>query len=235
MDTATSSQPLVLVLGGSFNPPHAGHFRIAIESYEALSPREALFLPCATPPHKPADTLLPFGLRVALLRAGLDEAGMKAHFTVCEVENERCGPSYTADTLTVLKERHPGRRLAFVMGAEDYAQLPVWRRWRELPSLADLVIAPRGENGRQAFCDTTLRLWPRAQKAHVPLSGEAQTYLLPGAGRAIFLDLPRLVVSSSMMRERWLRGRSLDFLTPRSVLRLLREQETLVRTVWGAS
>ncbi|MDR2573083.1 MAG: nicotinate (nicotinamide) nucleotide adenylyltransferase [Desulfovibrio sp.] len=227
------SLPNIVLLGGSFNPPHIGHFRIAVEIFEILSPVATLFIPCANPPHKNAERLLPFDFRAALLRAVLAESDMDACFDVCEVENERSGPSYTADTLGILAARYEGRRLAFVMGGEDYAQLSTWRRWRELPTLADLVIVPRGEKGRGSFCDTTLDLWPDARKMQSPVTPEAEVFLLPDKGRAIFLSYPLLAVSSSMIRARWLQGRSLEFLTPQAVRRLLREQESMVKTWWN--
>ena len=233
MDAASSSLPLVALLGGSFNPPHAGHFRIAVEASEALSPAVTLFIPCASPPHKSADNLLPFGLRADLLRCALAEAGMDKSFAVCEVENERSGPSYTVDTLAVLAMRYPGNRLAFIMGAGDYAQLSTWRRWRELPVLADLVVLPRGEKGKDFFDEITRVFWPEAQKTRSPFPAALEAFALPGKGRVFFLPQPLLGISSTMVRERWLQGRRLDFLVPRAVQFLLREQECAIRDVWN--
>jgi nicotinate-nucleotide adenylyltransferase len=234
METASFSLPLVALLGGSFNPPHIGHFRVAVETVEALSPVETLFIPCANPPHKRADTLLPFDFRVALLRAALAEAGMDKSCIVCEVENERTGPSYTVDTLAVLAERHPDRRLAFVLGGEDYAQLSTWRQWEELPALADLVVLPRAEKGRESFCGITLSLWPGARMLPSPVAAAAEAFALPDKGRVFFLPHPELCISSSMIRERWLQGRRLDFLLPPAVQFLLREQEHMVKALWSA-
>lgn len=232
MDSASSSPLLIALLGGSFNPPHAGHFRIAIECAEALFPAETLFVPCACPPHKSEDNLLPFDFRVALLRAALAEAGMDKSFGVCEVESERSGPSYTADTLAILVARRPDARLAFIMGGEDYAQLATWRRWRELPALADLVVLPRGERSRESFCDTTRSLWPEARRTQTPFPAVTEAFALPGGERLLFLPQPLLDISSSMTRERWLQGRRLDFLMPQSVRKLLREQESMVKRLW---
>ena len=232
MDTVSSSLPLIALLGGSFNPPHAGHFRIAIEAGEALLPALTLFIPCATPPHKSTHNLLPFDVRAALLRAALDEVGMDKSLAVCEVENDRSGPSYTVDTLAVLAARYPGNRLAFIMGGEDYALLSTWRRWREIPDLADLVVLPRGGVGKESFGETTRALWPEAQESLPPFPAVTEAFALPGGGRLLFLPQPLLNISSSLVRERWLQGRRLDFLVPRAVQLLLRERDCTIRELW---
>ena len=232
MNTSSQSLPLICLLGGSFNPPHAGHFRIAIETYEALSPSGVLFLPCATPPHKSADNLLSFEFRVALLRAALAEAGLDESFGVCEVENERSGPSYTVETLAILAKRRPDQRLAFIMGGEDYAHLATWKGWRELPDLADLVVLSRGDKGREAFHAATRLLWPEARAEDSVFSAVTDVFVLPGGGRLLFLPQPLLEISSSLVRERWLQGRHLDFLVPNSIQILLNEQKRTIRELW---
>ena len=234
MDTDSSSLPLIALLGGSFNPPHAGHFRIAIEAGEALSPELTLFVPCANPPHKRSDNLLPFAFRVELLRAALNEADMDKNFAVCEVENERSGLSYTVDTLAVLAEHYQDKRLAFIMGGEDYAQLSTWRHWREIPALADLVVLPRGENGKNSFAETTRALWPEAREMRTPFPAVTEAFALPGKGRILFLPQPLLAISSSMVRDRWLQRRRLDFLVPRAIQLLLRAQESTIRELWNS-
>jgi nicotinate-nucleotide adenylyltransferase len=232
MNTASSALPLIALLGGSFNPPHAGHFRIAIEAAEALSPVMTLFIPCASPPHKSADNLLPFDLRVSMLRAALAEAGMDKSFAVCEVENERSGPSYTVDTRAARALRYPDKRLVFIMGNEDYAQLSTWRQWRELPALADLMVLPRRGKEKEFFDETTHALWPEAQKLQSPFPAVPAAYALPGKGRVFFLPQPLPGISSTMVRERWLQGRRLDFLVPRAVHILLDKQKRTIRDQW---
>jgi nicotinate-nucleotide adenylyltransferase len=226
----TASAP-VLLLGGSFNPVHIGHLRIALECREALQAAKTLFIPASVPPHKPDARLLPFPLRVALLRACTDRLPASFGLEVCELENSRPGPSYTVDTLRELACRHPGTRPAFVMGGEDYAKLSTWKRWREFPRYADIVIAPRGDSGRVEFMSTTEAYWPGAVLVRNKYG--RGLFQLPGGGAVYFLPQPLLEISSSMIRERFLAGRSLDFLVPRPALDLLYEQEAEVRGIWG--
>lgn len=230
--------PLLLLLGGSFNPPHAGHLRIAIETAEALRPALTLFIPCAHPPHKSDGNLLPFALRSQMLTAAIADMSQAGEtgldFAVSEVENERDGPSYTVDTLTVLHERYPGMRPVFVMGSEDFALLSSWRRWREIPALADIAVLPRNTGAADSFRNSTFAFWPEARLLAPPAPAVRSAFVLPDGGRLLYLPQPLLDISSSLVRERLLAGRSLDFLVPPGTVRLLREHETLIKELFAA-
>jgi nicotinate-nucleotide adenylyltransferase len=230
------AKPLLLLYGGSFNPPHAGHLRLALECAEALRPASCLFIPCSVPPHKDGGNLLPFELRVALLRAALDDMapGGVCPFAVSEVERERDGPSYTADTLEVLACRYPELRPVFVMGSDDYRQLADWRRGRSIPDMADLVVLPRDGDGAVEFREQTLSLRPDAAPAAHPETRDGGTaFVLPGGSGIRLLSSPRLEISSSLVRERFLAGRNLSFLVPPGALRIMREKRRDIRGIWS--
>lgn len=239
--------PGLLLLGGSFNPPHIAHLRAALEAREALKPEKTLFIPTASPPHKPEANLLPFEMRAAMLNESIAALPKAWRLEVCAVENERQGPSYTYDTLAVLAGRRPEKRLTFVMGAEDYAQLDSWRRWADIPCLADLAVMPRKRHGEESFRQNTLRLWPDAREispcanqnttepgaANLAASCSARSvFQLPGGGRSLYLPLPLLEISSSLIRERFLAGLSIDYLVPPAVQAMLEESRAYVSSLW---
>lgn len=235
-----NAAPLLLLLGGSFNPPHAGHMRIAVECAEVLKPARVLFIPCAVPPHKEAGSLLPFALRCAMLRAAIGDMrrftsgpARMPDFAVSEVENERAGPSYTVDTLAVLGRRYPDFRPAFIMGGEDYDKLSTWRQWPELPDLADLVVVPRNREGEPTFIAQSRNMWPQATPCADAPPGAGTAFVLPGGGRLLFLPQPLLDISSSLVRERFLSGRALDFLVPPGVNALLQEKSAEIKNCWN--
>lgn len=230
----SGEKPLVLLIGGSFNPLHVGHLRIAIESREMLNPDLTLFIPTASPPHKPDASLLPFSERCDMLRQSLALLPEEWNMAVSEVENERSGPSYTVDTLDVLAERFPDNRLVFVMGGEDYANLSTWSRWRELVIHADLAIVPRKEHGSESFDAVTVALWPGALPLERPLPMVAHGFALPGCGRILYLPQPLLMISSSLVRQRFVTGRSLDFMVPAPVLAGLEKEADSIRSSWKA-
>ena len=228
-----NTEAFLLLFGGSFNPPHNAHLRLAFEAAEILRPQKALFIPCAQPPHKSETDLLPFSLRCELLRASAAGMAHERLFEVSEVENEREGPSYTVDTLALLAPRYPTLRPVFIMGSEDYARLETWLRWRELPEHADLAVLPRSADADEAFCLYSKRLWPEAEAAPPPCPGVSRAFVLPHGGRLLYLPQPILEISSTLVRERYLAGRSLDLLVPPGVQKLLLDNADILARVWG--
>lgn len=218
------------ILGGSFNPPHIGHLRLAVEAREALNGLidGVELTPCALPPHKAAGNLLPFGLRAAMLEAAVSDLP----FLRCNrLESRREGISYTWDMLTACRAALPGTDFYFLLGAPDFALLPTWFRGLELPSLCHFVVAPRGGMAENEFVATVVRLWPDAEE-RPSLLPRGRCLALPGGGLAYFLPLPCLNVSASDIRERWLNGRSVAYLVPRTVLRLLDDARAVAADRW---
>ena len=217
------------ILGGSFNPLHVGHLRIALETVEALELSRVLLIPCSSPPHKPGGNLLPFDLRFAMLeRAVRDLPG----FTVSGIEAERPGPSYTVDTLRELRGRRPGESLVFIMGGNDFLSLERWREYEKLPGLADFAVLPRDGTEAEAFRQKARALWPEVRKADEPAPGTRETWEVPGGGRLLYIPQPRLDISSTLVRRRFAAGRNIDFLVPPVVRELLQEHRDLVLALW---
>ena len=225
----TSAAPYIGIFGGCFNPPHLGHMRLAVEILETMRPCRLDFLPCAVPPHKSGRSVLPFALRARMLEEAI--AGEEG-FRVNRMENERSGPSYTVDTLRVYRAREPGARFFFIVGAEDFSHIHTWREWRHLPALADIVVVPRSGSGMELFTDTARRCWPEAIE-DLSCPGPADSAYIfpdsPGSGRLLHVPLPRLDMRAEYIRERFRSGRSIRFLVPACVDRLLRENPEAAR------
>lgn len=229
----TDGKPLVGIFGGTFNPVHLGHMRLVVEVMEAVKPARLDLLPSARPPHKGSRRILPYALRVRLLEAAI--TGLEG-VAVNTLENERGAPSYTADTLRLYREREPGVRPFFILGAEDFSLISTWREWEELPRLADIVVVPRSGAGEEVFADTIRDLWPEAAAARPPFAAADAAYALPGAedaGTFVLLPLPRLDIRAELIRERMLAKRSIRFLVPGAVHAILQEHPEAA-AVWRA-
>ena len=221
------------LLGGTFNPVHNGHVRHAIEVAEALGLERVMLMPCATPPHKESAGLLPFGLRVELLRAAVRHIPFLGVETL---EGELEGPSYTWRTLREWAGRHAGEPLPFfMMGAESFAALDTWKHGLELPHYAHLVMVPRNGDDGSVFHESIRAFWPGSipPDCDVPLGRE--TVSLKGGGMCTFLPVPRLDISSTFIRARWRSGRSLAGLMPEAELAVLMRRAAEVSDCWASA
>ncbi|HXT50235.1 MAG TPA: nicotinate (nicotinamide) nucleotide adenylyltransferase [Thermoanaerobaculia bacterium] len=127
------------IFGGSFDPIHAGHVAPARAARAALGLDRVFFLPTAHPPHKTGRIFAPPLARYAMVElALLEEEGMFA--STHELGD---APAYTVETLEHFHAELPGVELHLILGSDSLAELPSWRRWRELPRLARLVVLTR--------------------------------------------------------------------------------------------
>lgn len=219
------------ILGGSFNPVHIGHLRLMVEVREALGSELELLelLPCALPPHKPARAMLPFALRCELLEAAVqDIPGVR----VSRLEGLRAGPSYTWETLRAYRRRPLAAPPYFILGGGEFSALPQWHRGLELPGLAHLLVAARLDSGYSRFREDVARFWPGAQPVAVPWAQGAGVEL-PEGGRVFFLPLPRLDISASLLRRRFVEGRDLRWLVPERVRVLMEARREELLRCWG--
>ena len=182
------------LLGGTFNPPHLGHLVCAQEAHAQLGLDRVLFLPVHAPPHKEAVGDPGVEVRVALCEAAV--AG-DARFAVSRAEADVPGRSYTVDTLNRLHDACPEDQLTFIVGGDMAFSLPTWREPEAVLSLATLGVAEREGVDRADISDR--------------LAG------LAGADRIRFFDMPRLDISSSLIRRRVAAGLPIRFLVPEAV------------------
>ena len=135
------------LLGGSFDPVHAGHLQLAADAQEQLRLAQLRFLPAGQPWQKGAIT--PAAQRVQMLVLAL-----RGHpnWQLDTREIERPGPSYTVETLRQFRRECGAQRsLVWIMGFDQLCQLPTWHRWDELLGLAHIAYARRaGSTSRLA-------------------------------------------------------------------------------------
>ena len=127
------------LFGGTFDPIHCGHLRTAFELWQELKLAEVRFLPTGNPPHR-EQLYADAQLRIAMVRAAIAD---QPSFVVDDREVRRAGLSYSVDTLTELRAEYPERSLCLLLGMDAFLGLPGWHRWRELLSLAHIVVAHR--------------------------------------------------------------------------------------------
>lgn len=182
------------VFGGTFDPPHVGHLVAAADVRHALGLDEVLLVVANEPWQKAGDReISPAASRFALVEAAV--SGVDG-LRASDLEIVRGGPSYTADTLAELHTRNPGAELHLILGRDAAAGLPTWERVDEVVEQARLVVVDR----------------PGADELALPAGHEWAR-----------VEVPRLDVSSTDLRERVADGRPLDFLTPAAVVTGIRQ------------
>ncbi len=202
------------ILGGTFNPVHFGHLRLGIESLEQCGLDRIEFVPTSIPPHKQGADLFPFPFRCRLLQEAL--SGSRG-LAVNPLEGERSGPSYTVDTLKEYHKRQPGAQFFFVMGSEDFLQLEQWERWEELPLLTSFILVGRNGKEEAQLKRFLLDHWPDVKQ----LREKPGQWKLQSGTEFYYLHVPRFDLSSSLIRQKLVKGFSLRFLVPDRVDQLL--------------
>jgi nicotinate-nucleotide adenylyltransferase len=187
------------LLGGTFNPPHVGHLVCAVQAAAQLELDRVLLVPVHEPPHKGVESDPGVVHRVELCRRAV--AGEEL-LDVSLVDAEVPGPSFTVGTLRRLHERSPGDQLTFIVGGDMALSLPAWREPEAILDLAELGVAER-EGVRRTDVLERLSGFP--------------------ADRVRFFDMPRLDVSSSLIRCLVATGRPIRHLVPDAVERYIVE------------
>lgn len=218
----------VLILGGTFNPVHAGHLRLVIEAREATDCDHVLLVPGFSPHYRAQSGLLDFELRLDLARAAL--GGME-RAAVLDIERRLPQPVFSYDMLTALRAERPGDAFHFVVGIDQFLHMGCWHRGTALPDLARIVVAMRDGTAEAAF-HHAMKARPDWKPARPP-SRTLAAYQRDGGGEIVLIGPPRLDISSSLIRARWREGRDISHLVPETVLALLRRHEAAVSRAWA--
>lgn len=225
------------IFGGSFNPPHVGHLRLAIEMREALDLDRVDLVPVSAPPHKAASGLLPYGLRRHILQAAVSRV---QGLDVSELEAVLSEPSFTFRTLAAYREILPEAEVHFLLGVGDLLDFPKWHRGLELPRVANLAVAPRQGGGLPEVASFVAEYWPDAVRDDVPAndgSGRMRASWRfngeEGVTRLTLVPVTRIDVSATAVRERFMAGNSVAFLVPREAIAILAEHADQVLECWG--
>ena len=192
------------IFGGTFNPPHKGHKRMALEMMKAASLNKMLIIPTFTPPHKNATDLATGKDRMKMCELLFSEDC----FTVSDVEMKREGKSYTVDTLTELKKIYPEDELFLVIGSDMLLSFDRWYRYEDILSTATLCVATR-EN--EISTET--------------LSDYAETKLGLSEGAYILSEMSPMVCSSTEVRNMVKKGSDLSAVLTESVAEHIRNYD----------
>lgn len=200
------------ILGGTFDPIHNGHLRLAVEAVEQCGMSEVHFIPCGTPPHRRA----PRASAVDRLHMVQLAVHNNPAFLADQRETYRTDACYTVDTLTELRrELGALQPLCLLLGSDAFTQLHTWHEWQQLFGLAHIVVMqrpgqPLGNAMSKADPDLlreyTARLAPSPRALHES-----------PAGQIVVLNIPALEISSTDVRQRSVEEKNIHYLVPDAV------------------
>lgn len=204
------------VFGGTFNPIHFGHLRAAEEVTELLALERMLFVPAASPPHKPGEAdegMAPARERLAWVRLAVED---NPRFECDPIEIERGGRSYSVDTLTALGARLAPQRPIFVIGCDAFAEIGTWREPEALLGLAHFAVITRPPVRRGSLAE-----WlPASLSSTVELAPDGRSGRHRGSGTWLrVVEIVSLELSSSQVRRCLRESRSVRYLLPEPVRR----------------
>lgn len=188
------------IFGGTFNPPHKGHLKLAGQFMDSLGLDRMLVIPACVPPHKQAPELASGADRMALCR----ELFRGDKFEISDLELARGGRSYTCDTARILKEMYPEDELYLIVGSDMLVTLHAWYRPMEIISRCKVCAATRGDLPREQLLDYV--------KTHFP--GHQDRFVISG--------IEPVIISSTQLRAQIASGADVsDYLTPGEIAYIL--------------
>ncbi|OYY50773.1 MAG: nicotinic acid mononucleotide adenylyltransferase [Methylophilaceae bacterium 17-44-8] len=200
---------MIGVFGGTFNPIHHGHLRIAQEIAETLRLSQIKFIPSANPPHKTTPQVSA-SQRAAMVQLAIQDNPL---FSLDTRELARTGPSYTIDTLKSLRDENSEATFCVIIGSDAFANFDQWHAWELILEYCHLILVPRPSG------DTTLTLSP-ALNALMKTHGtqDSNQLTLQPFGCIISLPVTALDISSSQIRTLMQQHQNPIYLAPQNVI-----------------
>lgn len=204
------------VMGGMFDPVHLGHLQAAAAAREACGLRQVLLLPCGNPVHRGAAFTEARHRCAMLLLAIAGEPWLQLDTRECD----SAAPSRTYDSLLALKHERPDEHLCFILGLDAFLALDTWYRWRELFTLAHLVVITR-----PGYCLPTVSPTEDAVMAELRARrcDNAGGLADSTAGRILVVEAATPPLSSSQLRGRLQSGQPVTGLLPPAVTAYIEE------------
>ena len=208
------------IFGGTFDPIHYGHLRLAEEMAAALDLREVRFIPSGQPPHRDAPQTSA-SHRLEMVRRAItgNPCFVLDEREVHRAQQQNARPSYTVDTLNELRaEVGPAQPLYLLLGADAFLGLPSWHEWRRLFELAHIVVAERaGTSWQQAMGDDLQHEVQARRVNDVANCGPVGTVQI--------MQMTPLAISARVIREALAAQKSVRYLLPDAVLDYLQQQQ----------
>ena len=205
------------ILGGTFDPIHLGHLRVAEEIGEELELERVYLIPAAVPPHKDIKPITSFHHRLAMTRLAAEESPI---LETLDLEGRRQGLSYSVETLRELHQIFESSpTLFFILGMDAFLEIRTWKECERLFDYAHFVVIMRPGSQSEELEPFLLSLNVGFNRAD-----RECTFVHPSGTELIYKEATLMDISSTQIREMVATGKSIRFLVPESVRSYIMEK-----------
>ncbi|MEK6598867.1 MAG: nicotinate-nucleotide adenylyltransferase [Deltaproteobacteria bacterium] len=200
----------IAIMGGTFNPIHFGHLRIAEEVREAFNLDKVIFIPTFMPPHKDNGSLISPEHRFEMVQLAVKD---NPFFEASDVEIKRGGRSYSVVTLRALRDKYTGTDFSFIAGTDSFNDITTWCEYEELFKLTNFIVIPRPGYPVKKIAEIlpvelARKFWYDAEKAvYINDYGKFVTYM----------ETTLFGISASRIRKMIKEGNSTRYILPKEV------------------
>jgi nicotinate-nucleotide adenylyltransferase len=188
------------IFGGTFNPPHIGHLILAENAVKLLKLDKLIFVPAFNPPHKMRNKIISAYHRLKMLQLCIKN---KKYFETSDIEIMRRGTSYTIETLKIMKDKYPEAKFFLLVGYDNYIEFHLWKDYEKIFQLCTVVIFKRTIQDIKHEID----------------------YILPAIHNVKYLNTPLLDISSTEIRKRIKKNKSIDYYVTREVKKYIKNNK----------
>lgn len=206
------------ILGGTFDPVHHGHLRLALEIVSKLDLDEVRLIPLKKPAHRQE----PFATEKQRLHM-LQLATEGSHDLIADDrELKRDEVSYSIDTLRSLRKEFPDRALCLIVGQDAFSKLDTWKEWQGLLDYAHIIVATRPDGNPVVYNETIADLLQNHETNNINKLHKEKNKLI------MQLDIPLLDISSTLIRKNFSDKKDCRYLLPNSVIEYIKQESLYV-------
>ncbi len=202
------------IFGGTFDPVHIGHLRAAEEIREHFSLDRVYFVPANIPPHKKNKEITDTAIRFRMIKTVIRD---NPNLRVSKIEMKRNGVSYSIDTVQAFEKRF--KYLYFIIGIDAFSEINTWLNYREIFYHTNFIIMARPMKGERTSKD----IFPPDVKKNMKKLDNSTFQHISG-NKTYLHHVTQLDISSTMIRKNVKAGKTIKYIVPENVKRIINEK-----------
>jgi len=214
------------LFGGTFNPLHNGHIETIKYVADQFELKQVFFIPCSIPPHKDQKNLASAEYRFEMVKKSLKDIPNPYQFYASDIELNRTGPSYTIDTVREFKKNLSQKDSCFlILGSDAFFEIQTWKDFKEIFGEICVIIMLRNQEFEEEGLIEKVKSFLKKNISNDYRLDNANNIFVNTDKKNIFIaNVPKINISSTMIRKNIKTGQSIKILTPHVVEKLIHEK-----------